>query len=133
MPTAPKLNFDDLMRLAGTSHAVARACVCDLASYHEWTRIPATFPEAQMDIVGTLADDPYVEATYAEYHPAGTSYWSAAAPIAPRHFPYNRCEVLRCEVCSRAALKYVEAGGYYVEPRVRLLDPGLLIDAPAPD
>jgi hypothetical protein len=133
MTTAPTLSFDDLLRLAQASHAVTRACACDLVSYREWTRIPATFPAQQMQVVGTLAGDPYVEASYAEYHPAGTSYWSPQAPIAPRHFPYNRCEVLRCEVCARAAMKYVEAGGYYVEPRVRLLEPQLLVDAPAPD
>jgi hypothetical protein len=133
MSTTHKLSFDELLRLAQASHAVTRACACDLASYREWTRIPASFPEQQMRVVGTLVDDPYVEATYAEYHPAGTGYWSANAPIAWRHFPYNRCEVLQCALCGRCALKYVEAGGYYVEPRVRLLDPQLLVDAPAPD
>jgi len=133
MSTIPKPTFDELMRLAQASNAVTRACACELASYHEWARIPPTFPEAQMRIVGTLVDDPYLEASYVEYHPAGTSYWSPEAPIAPRHFPYNRCNVLQCEVCGRAALKYVEAGGYYVEPRLRLLDPQLLVDAPAPD
>jgi hypothetical protein len=132
MTTAPKLNFDELMHLAQASGAVTRACACDLASCREWTRIPATFPEQQMRTVGTLVDDPYVEATYAELHPAGTGYWSADAPIAWRHFPYNRCVVLQCSVCNRCGLRYVEAGGYYVEPRVRLLDPLLLVDAPAP-
>jgi hypothetical protein len=34
-------------------------------------------------------------------------------------------------VCGRACLKYVEAGGYYVEPRVRALDPELIVDPPA--
>jgi hypothetical protein len=33
-------------------------------------------------------------------------------------------------VCGRVCLSYVEAGGYYVEPRIRALDPGLLVDAP---
>lgn len=133
MTSTPKLSFDELMRLARASGAVARACACDLASCRGWTRVPATFPEQQMRVAGTLVDDPYAEASYVEYHPSGTDYWSPDAPIAPRHFPYNRCDVLECTVCGRHALKYVEAGGYYVEPRLRLLDAHLLVDAPAPD
>ena len=125
-----KLGFDELMQLARASGAVTRACACAIDSYREWTRIPPAFPEAQMTLVGTLVDDPYAEASYAEYRPAGTHYWSPEAPIALRHFPYNRCSVLQCSVCGRACLKYVEAGGYYVEPRIRALDPGLIVDAP---
>lgn len=125
-----KLGFEELMALARASKAVTRACDCAIESYREWTRIPPAFPEAQMRQAGTLVDDPYAEASYAEYHPAGTHYWSPDAPIALRHFPYNRCSVLQCSVCGRTCLRYVEAGGYYVEPRIRALDPGLIVDAP---
>jgi hypothetical protein len=131
MPADKKLDVDEVMRLARASGAVTRACTCAIDSYREWTRIPPSFPEQQMEAVGTLVDDPYIEATYAEHHPAGTHYWSPDAPIALRHFPYNRCSVLRCTVCGRACLKYVEAGGYYVEPRIRALDPRLIVDLPA--
>jgi hypothetical protein len=124
------LTFDGLMELARSSSSAARACPCAIDKYGEWTRIPADFPQAQMRTVGTLAGDPYVEATYAEYHPQGTGYWSPDAPIAPRFFPYNRCTVLQCTACGRGCLSYVEAGGYYVEPRIRALDPALLVDAP---
>ena len=124
------LTFDELMALARASGSVTRACPCAIDNYREWTRIPADFPQAQMRTAGTLAGDPYVEATYAEYHPQGTGYWSPDAPIAPRFFPYNRCTVQQCMVCGRSCLSYVEAGGYYVEPRIRALDPALLVDAP---
>jgi hypothetical protein len=130
MPDEKKLQFDELMALATASAAVTRACACATESYREWTRIPASFPAQQMRAAGTLVDDPYVEATYSEYHPAGTSYWSAEAPIAWRHYPFNRCSVLACAVCERCCLTYVEAGGYYVEPRIRALDPRLLVDPP---
>lgn len=122
--------FDGLMALARASSSVTRACHCAIDSFREWSRIPADFPQAQMRTVGTLAGDPYVEATYAEYHPQGSGYWSAKAPIAPRFFPYNRCTVQQCTACGRVCLSYVEAGGYYVEPRIRALDPALLVDAP---
>jgi hypothetical protein len=130
MTAEKKLQFDELMALAKASAAVTRDCACGIESYREWTRIPVSFPEQQMRVAGTLVDDPYVEATYTEFHPAGTSYWSADAPIAWRHYPFNRCSVLECTVCGRCCLKYVEAGGYYVEPRIRALDPRLLVDPP---
>jgi hypothetical protein len=124
------LTFDGLMELARASEGITRACPCGIATYREWTRIPADFPQAQMRTAGTLAGDPYLEATYAEYHPHGTTYWSPDAPVAPRFFPYNRCTVQQCTACGRACLTYVEAGGYYVEPRIRALVPALLVDAP---
>jgi len=125
-----KLTIDELTALAQVSAQVTRACDCGIDACREWTRTPVSFPQAQMQSVGTLAGDPYDEPTYAEYHPRGTNYWSADAPIALRHFPYNRCAVQQCTVCTRCCLAYVEAGGYYVEPRVRALDPALIVDQP---
>jgi hypothetical protein len=130
MTADKKLRFDGLMELAQASGAVTRDCACAIDTYREWARVPASFPEEQMRMAGTLVDDPYAEATYVEFHPAGTSYWSAEAPIAWRHYPFNRCSVLQCTVCGRCCLRYVEAGGYYVEPRIRALDPRLLADPP---
>jgi hypothetical protein len=123
------LQIDALMALAQASQAVTQACDCAIETYRAWTRMPVEFPEQQMRVVGTLLGDPYDEPTFAEYHPAGTRYWSDDAPIAPRHYPANRSAVLQCGVCGRCCLKYVEAGGYYVEPRIRALDPALLVDA----
>nr|WP_296944570.1 hypothetical protein [uncultured Massilia sp.] len=127
------ISLDELKTLAAASGAVRQACACALDGYRGWARIPPDFPQAQMRTVGTLMADPYAEPTYAEYHPHGTNYWSPEAPIALRHFPYNRCAVQQCTVCGRAALTYVEAGGYYVEPRLRALDAALIVDMPAPD
>ena len=127
------LTIDELKDLAAASGATGRICDCGLADQHGWTRVPPEFPQEQLHTVGTLMADPYAEPTYAEYHPRGTNYWSPDAPIAVHHFPYNRCSVQQCAMCGRAALAYVEAGGYYVEPRIRLLDPALIVDVPAPD
>lgn len=128
MNTEHKLQLTDLLRLAEISRAVMQPCTCAIDTYRGWTRVPADFPEEQMRVAGTLVEDPYQDVTFAEYHPQGTEYWSALAPIALRHYPYNRCSVLQCGVCGRACLKYVEAGGYYVEPRIRALDPALIVD-----
>jgi len=127
MSTEKKLQFEELMELATASATVTRSCDCGIEACREWTRIPPSFPEQQMRILGTLVEDPYIEASYEEYHPEGTNYWSAEAPISLSHYPYNRCGVLQCGVCGRCCLKYVEAGGYYVEPRMRALDPRLLV------
>jgi hypothetical protein len=132
MSNENKLQLTDLIRLATTSQAVTQACTCAIDSHRGWTRIPPEFPASQMVVAGTLVDDPYVEATFVEYHPHGTDYWSPAAPIALRHYPYNRCSVLQCSACGRCCLTYVEAGGYYVEERIRALLPELIVDVPAP-
>ena len=133
MAAQHKLEFDRLMELARASSEVTRVCACAIDSYCEWSRIPADFPQAQMRAVGTLRGDPYADPTHAEYRAGGTSYWSANAPIAPHYFPYNRCSIEQCTVCGRSCLTYVEAGGYYTEPRIRALDPTLIVDAPPPD
>ena len=127
------MTVDELKSLADASAAVTQPCACAIDSYREWTRVPVDFPESHLRTVGTLVADPYDEPTFAEYHPDGTTYWSAEAPIAPRHYPYNRAQVTQCTVCGRCALRYVEAGGYYVEPRIRGLDPRLIVDVSVTD
>lgn len=127
------MTVDELKSLADASAAVTQPCACAIDTYLEWTRVPVDFPESQMRTVGTLVADPYGEPTFAEYHPDGTTNWSPEAPIAPHYYPYNRAQVAQCAVCGRCALRYVEAGGYYVEPRIRALDPRLIVDVPAPD
>jgi len=127
------LTIDELRTLAEASAQVTLHCACEIASCTGWTRTPVTFPQAQMRAAGTLAGDPYLDPTFAEYHPHGTNYWSPDAPIAIHYFPYNRCALQQCSVCLRYCLTYVEAGGYYVEPRIRALDARLIVDAPAAD
>ncbi|TXF98801.1 hypothetical protein [Massilia arenae] len=127
------LSIDELRALALASASVTDSCACEIASYPGWTRTPVSFPQAQMRPAGTLAGDPYFDPTFAEYHPHGTNYWSPDAPIAIHYFPYNRCAVQQCGVCLRYCLSYVEAGGYYVEPRIRALDGRHIVDAPVPD
>jgi hypothetical protein len=133
MAAEQRVGVDRLMELAQSSAAVTRACACAIDTYRGWTRVPVDFPQAQMRTVATLRGDPYADPTYTEYRPHGTDYWSPEAPIAPSYFPYNRCTVQQCTVCGRHCLSYVEAGGYYVEPRIRALDPRLIVDAPLPD
>lgn len=126
------LDFDTLHSLAQRTDAVSHGCACDAPALDAWTSLPASYPEQQLDAVGTLVRDPYAEASFEEYHPEGTNIWSAEAPIAPLYYPYNRCTVWECRVCQRAYLRYVEAGGYFVDARIRRLRADRLVDRPLP-
>lgn len=131
MHNEPVMTFAQLTALARHSENVAMQCAYAAVSFAGWERVPVSFPAQLMRHVGTLVEDPYSEATYEEFLPSGTNYWSENAPIALRHFPYNRCVVDQCASCGRAYLRYTETGGYYVEPRIRALVLGLIVD-PSP-
>lgn len=70
------------------------------------------------------------EPTFEEFHPENTNIWSVEAPVAPLYYPYNRCAVWECSACQRVYLRYIEGGGYFVDPRIRRLKSGVLVDAP---
>jgi len=132
MHDLPLLGADGLRALARSSAAVSAPCNCTGSDAHGWISLPLSLPETQLEDVGTLVEDPYAEPGFTEYHPDGTRYDSPAAPIAPRHYPFNRCTVARCTACGRHYLRYMEAGGYFVDRRIRALDnAALVVDAPA--
>lgn len=130
MAELPTLTFPDLVSLATASSRVSAACACSAPVRRSWQSLPLALADADFKDVGTLLEDPYVEPTFVEYHPAGTRYGSPDAPIAPRYFPCNRANVSACLGCGRMFLRYVEAGGYFVDRRIRALSPDLLVDAP---
>ncbi|MBP0598322.1 hypothetical protein J8I26_09420 [Herbaspirillum sp. LeCh32-8] len=127
----PQASADDLRAFARQSAAVVQDCNCRSADSTGWISLPLSLPEAQLADVATLVRDPYDEPTFAEHHPDGTQYGSPAAPIAPRYYPYNRCNVARCTQCARHYLRYMEAGGYFVDRRIRTLDNAALVVDPA--
>ncbi|WP_050469870.1 hypothetical protein [Herbaspirillum chlorophenolicum] len=130
MEDLSKLGTEELRTLAQASATVAQACNCRGADAAGWISLPLALPEQQLADIGTLVADPYDEPTFTEYHPDGTRYDWPAAPVAPRYFPYNRCNVARCTLCGRHYLRYTEAGGYFVDRRIRALDrPELIVDA----
>jgi len=71
-----------------------------------------------------------LDAIALEYLPGNIDYWSPEAPIAPRFFPYNRCNVWQCTQCSRLYLRYTEGGGYFVDRRIRAVHSALIKDVP---
>ncbi|GAP34348.1 hypothetical protein ABXN37_04155 [Piscinibacter sakaiensis] len=95
-----------------------------------WESVPGELGPPLLEAVGTLRDVDDVEPGYEERHEDGTGFWHPRAPIALDGFPYNRASVWRCPQCRRGFLQYTEAGGYYVDHRLRAIDPAL-IRAPA--
>jgi hypothetical protein len=107
-------------------------CACVLKNCQGWESVSEDrWPANQMQAQGTLREDlpdGQMEPTFEEFHPQGTRYDSPKAPIALKYFPYNRCDVFACTKCGCGVLKYTEYGGYYVDHRVRLIDPDLLVE-----
>jgi len=132
MDALTTLDFTALETLAAQSDAVHAACACCSTPLTGWASLPVFFPEAQVRRIGTLILGKVDEATVAEFHPEGTDYWAPQAPIAPRYFPFNRCDAWECSVCSRVYLRYTEGGGYFVDQRIRALTHAALVDAPLP-
>lgn len=124
----PVLDTEALRHLAA-AHAGAACPACAALKCPGWEALSATFEREALRAVGTLRRPGDEDPTLEEYHPGGTNAWSAEAPIAPRYFPYNRCELWQCVQCRRPFLRYTEYGGYYIEERIRELLLGHLVDA----
>lgn len=129
MDRLPYLDFEALRRLAAARDLITLPCACSVANLEGWASVPASFPDEQLRDVGTLISGDVDQLTVAEYHPGGTNYWSVDAPIAPAWFPYNRCDVAECQRCGRLFLRYIEAGGYFFDRRIRRLASARLMDA----
>lgn len=133
MPALPHFLAADLRVLPVAVHGTPRPECCAYVRAPGWESLPPSFEAAQFRPIATLRNpDDDAPEVLAEYHPSGTTFWSADAPVAPRFFPYNQSEVWTCVTCARPFLRYTEAGGYYVEERIRELDPALVVDAALP-
>ena len=132
--TAQPLAVLDAVALKRLAVGRPGQCTCALKACQGWESVgDDRWPAAQMRAVGTLRQplpegQSESEWTFEEYHPQGTRYESPDAPIAPAYYPFNRCDVHACAQCACAVLKYTEYGGYYVDPRVRLVDPQRVVD-----
>lgn len=102
-------------------------CACRPVQMPAWESITEERWPAALEQVGTLRPEDAGEQTYEEFHPNGTRYGSADAPIAVAWFPFNRSDVFACRRCRSVFLRYTEYGGYYVDHRVRLVDPDLVV------
>ena len=100
-------------------------CACVRLRCTGWESVSQPLKEPLLRRLGTLRVPSDEDPTFEEW--PGAPYWSAQAPIAPSHFPYNRCEVWACAACGRGFLQYTEFGGYYVDHRLRQIDPARVV------
>ena len=120
-----RLSADELRRLPPPA-ATPADCACRHLVCPGWESVSAAPGEPLLRHLGTLRDPADEDPTLEELHPAGTRYGSPDAPIAPAFFPFNRCEVWACRACGRGFLQYTEFGGYYIDHRLREVDPALV-------
>ena len=128
MTAVPRLTTDDLRRLPDPA-ATPADCACAHLKAPGWESIGGRVVEPLLQRLGTLRDPDDADPTVQELHRDGSRYESTHAPIAPAFFPYNRCDVWACRACGRGFLQYTEYGGYYVDHRIRELDPARVVDA----
>lgn len=124
-----RLTAEDLRRLPDPA-ATPAGCACAHLKCAGWESVTAPLGEPLLRRLGTLRDPAEAEGaepTVQELHTNGSRYESAHAPIAPDWFPYNRCEVWACRACGRGFLQYTEFGGYYVDHRLREVDPARVV------
>ena len=123
------LNALELKQLAeAAEQSAAPTCGCWLHRADAWESFTEDrWPADLLQRMGTLRADDIDEPTFEEFHPHGTRYDSADAPISIAHFPFNRCDVFRCVACTRLVLRYTEFGGYYIDHRARRVDAALVI------
>lgn len=122
----PRLTAEDLRHLPAPAPATA-GCQCAHLKCAGWESVTAPLGEPLLRHLGTLRDPEEADPTVQELHQDGSRYESAHAPIAPDWFPYNRCEVWACRACGRGFLQYTEFGGYYVDHRLREVDPARVV------
>lgn len=100
-------------------------CACAHLVCTGWESVSQPLSEPLLRRLGTLRDPELHEPTFEEW--PGPGLWSPQAAVAPLHFPYNRCEVWACTACGRGFLQYTEFGGYYVDHRLRQIDPDRVV------
>jgi len=113
---------------AAGQQASPGSCRCSLRPSYSWESFTEDrWPHEQMRALGTLRNPDVHEPTTVEHHPQGTRYASPDAPVAIDFFPYNISDVHACRTCCKTLLRYTEFGGYYVDHRVKELDPALVV------
>lgn len=112
----------------------AQPCSCALRPTAGWESFTEDrWPSDKMTALGTLRDPDIYEPTQQEHRPNGTRYDSPDAPVAIDFFPYNVCDAYGCASCHKVVLRYTEFGGYYVDHRVRTLNPALVVETSLPN
>ena len=120
-----ELNRSELLDIANSAPSKANCPKCESLACVGWETVPGSFDLNCLKPIGTLRIEGAPE-FWEEDHPEGTNLWSENAPISIQFHPYNRSDVYECKECGSKYLRYTEYGGYYVDERIRALDPKLI-------
>jgi len=82
-------------------------------------------------LIGSLRDNKIKTLDYIEYNNKYGEYWSAESKIATNFYPYNHCEVYKCNDCNKIFLVYTEFGGHGPQQRIRNIDAQLIVEEPS--
>lgn len=121
-----ELDTSQLLQIAQSPQTQSECESCAPLSCKGWESMPSGFDSEILIPVGTLRIEGAQE-SWDEHHPDGTNQWSSDAPISATHYPYNRSDVFECKSCKRKYLRYTEYGGYYLDERIRELNPDLIV------
>ena len=119
------LNRDELLSIAKSFDSKDKCSDCQSLCCAGWESIPGGFTTKSLECIGTLRVEDASEC-WDEDHPNGTDMWSKDAPISIAFHPYNKSDVFECKHCGCKYLRYTEAGGYYVDERIRELNSTLI-------
>ena len=112
----------DIKQIAELSSMESKACSCIRGLSQGWETLPKALEASTLlRFIGEITIDKEEELTLDEYHPNGTNFWSEDAPVYFEFFPYNISSIWGCTRCSRAFLRFTEAGAYHSEQRIRIL------------
>lgn len=120
-----ELNRSQLLEIASSSPSKKNCSSCSTLNCGGWETIPGSFNLDSLKPLGTLRIEGAAEC-WDEHHPNGSNLWSKDAPISIQFHPYNRSDVYECQECARKYLRYTEYGGYYIDERIRFLNPKLI-------
>jgi hypothetical protein len=123
-----RLTAQDVQALAHAKGQGTPCAACKPFASPGWETFPDSADPSVLQPLGALwlagDDEPTLEEAP---RPTGIDRWSAQAPISLQHHPDNRCEVWACVQCGLPFLRYTEYGGYYIERRIRQLQPQRLL------
>ncbi len=122
----PKLNRHQLLDIALSRKDLLACEECSSLRCPGWISVPGYFDFKKLKFLGTLKAEG-AEECWDEFHPDGTNFWSHDAPIAVKYYPYNRSDIRECVHCTRVFLHYTEYGGYYLDERIRGLNPACIV------
>ena len=116
------LTPENIRQIAELSSLESTACSCIRGLSLGWETLPKALEQSNLlRFIGDITIDKEHDLTLDEYHPNGTHFWSEDAPVCFEFFPYNISSIWGCKRCSRAFLRFTEAGAYHSEQRIRIL------------